>query len=450
MQVTETSADGLKRELQVVLPASDLSARRDKRIDEMKGTVQLKGFRKGKVPAAHLKKVFGRSLMAEILQQAIEEVSQKALEERNERPALQPKIDLPEDEATIDQVIKGEQDLQFSMAYEILPEIEVTDLANLELTRLTADVADEAVDKAVAEMAERSTSYEAVEGRTAEDGDRVKIDFVGRIDGETFEGGSAEGIDLILGQGNFIPGFEDQLTGVKAGDEKTVEVTFPEDYGAADLAGKPASFEVKVQEVGAPKLPEIDDEFAKTLGAEDVGKLREALKAQIQSEYAQISRMKLKRELLDRLDEAHTFDLPPTLLEREFEGMWEEMNKQLERSGKTLEDEGKTEDESKAEYQKLAERRVRLGLVIGQIGDKADVEVSQDELRRALMEQTRRFPGQEKFVYEYYEKTPGAITELRAPIYEDKVVDHILEKAKVSEKKVPAEELTAPDEDDAE
>ncbi|MEO0672961.1 MAG: trigger factor, partial [Pseudomonadota bacterium] len=308
MQVTETSADGLKRELQVVLPASDLSARRDKRIDEMKGTVQLKGFRKGKVPAAHLKKVFGRSLMAEILQQAIEEVSQKALEERNERPALQPKIDLPEDEATIDQVIKGEQDLQFSMAYEILPEIEVTDLANLELTRLTADVADEAVDKAVAEMAERSTSYEAVEGRTAEDGDRVKIDFVGRIDGETFEGGSAEGIDLILGQGNFIPGFEDQLTGVKAGDEKTVEVTFPEDYGAADLAGKPASFEVKVQEVGAPKLPEIDDEFAKTLGAEDVGKLREALKAQIQSEYAQISRMKLKRELLDRLDEAHTFD----------------------------------------------------------------------------------------------------------------------------------------------
>ncbi|MEO0722752.1 MAG: trigger factor, partial [Pseudomonadota bacterium] len=228
------------------------------------------------------------------------------------------------------------------------------------------------------------------------------------------------------------------------------EVTFPEDYGAADLAGKPASFEVKVQEVGAPKLPEIDDEFAKTLGAEDVGKLREALKAQIQSEYAQISRMKLKRELLDRLDEAHTFDLPPTLLEREFEGMWEEMNKQLERSGKTLEDEGKTEDEAKAEYQKLAERRVRLGLVIGQIGDKADVEVSQDELRRALMEQTRRFPGQEKFVYEYYEKTPGAITELRAPIYEDKVVDHILEKAKVSEKKVPAEELTAPDEDDAE
>ncbi|MEL6871460.1 MAG: trigger factor [Pseudomonadota bacterium] len=450
MQVTETSADGLKRELQVVLPASDLSARRDKRIDEMKGTVQLKGFRKGKVPAAHLKKVFGRSLMAEILQQAIEEVSQKALEERNERPALQPKIDLPEDEATIDQVIKGEQDLQFSMAYEILPEIEVTDLANLELTRLTADVADEAVDKAVAEMAERSTSYEAVEGRTAEDGDRVKIDFVGRIDGETFEGGSAEGIDLILGQGNFIPGFEDQLTGVKAGDEKTVEVTFPEDYGAADLAGKPASFEVKVQEVGAPKLPEIDDEFAKTLGAEDVGKLREALKAQIQSEYAQISRMKLKRELLDRLDEAHTFDLPPTLLEREFEGMWEEMNKQLERSGKTLEDEGKTEDEAKAEYQNLAERRVRLGLVIGQIGDKADVEVSQDELRRALMEQTRRFPGQEKFVYEYYEKTPGAITELRAPIYEDKVVDHILEKAKVSEKKVPAEELTAPDEDDAE
>ncbi|MEL6311118.1 MAG: trigger factor [Pseudomonadota bacterium] len=450
MQVTETSADGLKRELQVVLPASDLSARRDKRIDEMKGTVQLKGFRKGKVPAAHLKKVFGRSLMAEILQQAIEEVSQKALEERNERPALQPKIDLPEDEATIDQVIKGEQDLQFSMAYEILPEIEVTDLANLELTRLTADVADEAVDKAVAEMAERSTSYEAVEGRTAEDGDRVKIDFVGRIDGETFEGGSAEGIDLILGQGNFIPGFEDQLTGVKAGDEKTVEVTFPEDYGAADLAGKPASFEVKVQDVGAPKLPEIDDEFAKTLGAEDVGKLREALKAQIESEYAQISRMKLKRELLDRLDEAHTFDLPPTLLEREFEGMWEEMNKQLERSGKTLEDEGKTEDEAKAEYQKLAERRVRLGLVIGQIGDKADVEVSQDELRRALMEQTRRFPGQEKFVYEYYEKTPGAITELRAPIYEDKVVDHILEKAKVSEKKVPAEELTAPDEDDAE
>ncbi|MEL6297380.1 MAG: trigger factor [Pseudomonadota bacterium] len=448
MQVTETSSEGLKRELQVVLPAADLSARRDKRLDEIKGTVQLKGFRKGKVPATHLKKVFGKSLMAEILQQAIEETTQKALEERNERPALQPKIDLPEDQQVIDSVIDGETDLEFSMEYEILPEFELADFSKLEITKLTADVEDAAVDKAVGELAERSTSYEATDGRVAEDGDRVKIDFVGTIDGEAFEGGSAEGIDLILGQGNFIPGFEDQLVGAKAGDEKTVEVTFPDDYGAEHLKGKPASFAVKVQEVGAPTVPEVTDDFAKTLGAEDVSKLREALKTQIESEYAQVSRAKMKREILDRLDEAHDFALPPTLLEQEFDSMWGELQKRMEQTGKSFEDEGKSEDEMRAEYKTLAERRVRLGLVIGQIGDKANIEVSQDELRRALMDQTRRFPGQEKFVYEYYEKTPGAINELRAPIYEDKVVDYITALAKPTEKKVSVDELTAADDED--
>lgn len=450
MQVTETSAEGLKRELSVVLPATELSARVDRRIDEMKDRVQLKGFRKGKVPPAHLRKVYGRSLMAEVLQEAVEETTRQALTERNERPAMQPKVDLPEDEANIENVIAGKADLEFKMAYEILPNFELVDLSSIEVERLTSDVADQAIDDALAQIAERNTKFEVSEDRAADDGDQVTVDFVGKIDGEAFDGGTAEDVQITLGEGNFIPGFEEGLKGAKADEERVIEATFPDDYPVDELKGKTAQFDAKVKSVGVPQKPEIDDEFATSLGQESLEKLREAVKGQIASEYAQVGNSKVKRDLLDKLDEMHTFELPPSLVDTEFEGMWNELQQRLTQANKSFEDEGKTEDEARTEYRKLAERRVRLGLVIGQIGDAGKIEVTEDELRRALVEQTRQFPGQEKLVYEYYEKTPGAISQLRAPIFEEKVVAYVLNQAKVSDKKVPLDELMKPmDDEDA-
>jgi trigger factor len=443
MQVTETSADGLKREIQVVLSSNDLTTKRDERIEELKDQVQIKGFRKGKVPAAHLKKVYGRQLMAEILQTAVEESSQKALDEREERPASQPKIDFPEDEKEMEKVVAGESDLTYSMSYEIIPKFEVVDFSAIELERLTADVEPEEVDKTIQQLAERNVSYEATE-EAAEDGYKLTVDFVGKVDGEAFEGGTSEGIELVLGQGGFIPGFTEGLVGAKTGEERKVEATFPEAYPVDDLKGKTAEFDVTVKEVASPKVPEIDDEFAKTLGAEDLENLKKMVSEQMEREYAQVSRMKLKRQLLDKLNDAHTFELPPSLVDAEFEAIWAQVTQQMEQAGRTFEDEDKSEEELRQQYRDVAERRVRLGLVVGDIGEKNQVEVSQDELRAALLEEARKYPGQERFVYEYYEKTPGAIAQLRAPIFEDKVVDLIVDQAKVTETKVPVEELAKP------
>ncbi len=441
MQITEVNTDGLKRTLKVTVGQSELGERFNERLGEIKDRVQLKGFRKGKVPLAHIKKLYGRSLMAEVLEQAVRETSSKAISERNERPAMQPAIDMPEDQNEIEKVISGEADLAYSMSFEVLPEITITDLSKLELERLVVEVTPEAIDEVIEDLKKRSTTYEPEEGRVAANGDRVTLDFVGKIDGVPFEGGEDTDMQVIVGQGNFIPGFEEGLVGVKAGDEKVVKATFPEAYQEEKLAGKEADFEVKVKEVAAPKLPEVNDEFAKTLGAENVDNLKELVTQQLQQEYLQAARVKLKRELLDELEKAHNFELPPSLVDNEFESIWKQLADSMLREGKSFEDEGKTEEESRAEYRKLAERRVRLGLVIGEIGDKNKIQVSQDELRRALVEQARRYPGQEKFVYEYYEKTPGALAQLRAPIFEDKVVDHVLEEAKPSEKTVSKADL---------
>ena len=449
MQVTETSAEGLKRQVRVVLAAQDLTAKCDERIGEIKDRVQIKGFRKGKVPVTHLKKVYGRSLMAEVLQQAVEESSRQVLTDRNERAAVQPKIDLPESEQEIEQVIAGKSDLAFSMSYEVLPAIEIADFSAMKLERLVADVDDKAIDDALKQIAERNVTYTPDAAAAADKGDKLTIDFVGKINGEVFDGGTAEGLDLVLGQASFIPGFEDGLIGVKSGESRTLSVTFPADYQAEELKGKPATFDVTVKELAKPSTPAIDDTLAKQLGVEDLAKLKELIKAQIAQEYAQVSRAKLKRELLDRLDKAHTFELPPSLVEGEFEGIWKQVTQGLEQAGKTFADEGKTEDGARKEYRDLAARRVRLGLVIGEIGEKNAIAVSQEELRRSLVEQARRFPGQERFVYEYYEKTPGAIAELRAPIFEDKVVDLIVDKAKPAERKVSREELLKPIEGEA-
>lgn len=441
MQITEVNTDGLKRTLKVTVGQNELGERFNERLGEIKDRVQLKGFRKGKVPLAHIKKLYGRSLMAEVLEQAVRETSSKAISERNERPAMQPAIDMPEDQNEIEKVISGEADLAYSMSFEVLPEITITDLSKLELERLVVEVTPEAIDEVIEDLKKRSTTYEPEEGRVAATGDRVTLDFVGKIDGVPFEGGEDTDMQVIVGQGNFIPGFEEGLVGVRAGDEKVVKATFPEAYQEEKLAGKEADFEVKVKEVAAPKLPEVNDEFAKTLGAENVDNLKELVTQQLQQEYLQAARVKLKRELLDELEKAHNFELPPSLVDNEFESIWKQLADSMLREGKSFEDEGKTEEESRAEYRKLAERRVRLGLVIGEIGDKNKIQVSQDELRRALVEQARRYPGQEKFVYEYYEKTPGALAQLRAPIFEDKVVDHVLEEAKPSEKTVSKADL---------
>jgi trigger factor len=444
MQVTETSSSGLKRELKVVVGHSELSDRFTARIDEVKGQVQLKGFRKGKVPLAHVKKLYGRSVMAEVVQQTVEETSRKAVQDRNERPAHQPNIDFTEDKEEIEKVLSGQGDLAFTMKFEILPSITVTDLSALKLEREVADVADEAVDKAVADLVERSIKHEPEAERAAGKGDRLTIDFVGRIDGVEFDGGKGEDVQLVVGEGQFIPGFVEGLEGVKAGEERLVKVKFPDDYPGKEVAGKDAEFTVNVKEVAKPVRPEVNDDFAKTLGPQSLDQLKELVRGKIAGEYASVARMKIKRQALDALDKAHDFALPETLVNGEFEGIWRQFTQSLQSEGKTVADAGKPEEELRTEYRRIAERRVRLGLVIGEIGDKQKLQVSQDELKRALIEQARRYPGQERMVYEYYEKNPAALVELRAPIFEDKVIDHILEVAKPAEKKVTPEELLKP------
>ncbi len=442
MQVTETSRDGLKRTLKVVVEQAELGERFSVRLDELKDRVQIKGFRKGKVPTPHLKKLYGKSLMQEVLEQAVSDTSAKAIKERNERPAQQPKIELVDTgKEAFEKIVSGEADLAYQMSFEVLPPIPVTDLTTLKLERLVADVDEESLNKALADLAERNTSYELEEGRAATDGDLVTMDFKGSIDGVEFEGGSAEGATLTLGKGQFIPGFEDGLKGVKAGESRVVTATFPAEYPMKNLAGKDAQFAVDVKGVSKPKTPEINEDFAKGLGVESLDKLKELVGEQIKREYDQAARLKIKRELLDALDKAHSFELPPSLVDFEFDNIWRQVENNLKATNKTFADEGKTEDEARKEYRDIAERRVRLGLVIGEIGEKNKLTVSQDELRRALFERARQFPGQEKMVYEYYEKTPGAVAELRAPIFEDKVVDFVLEQSKPSERKVSRDEL---------
>ena len=442
MQVTETARDGLKRTLKVVVGQAELGERFTARLDDLKDRVELKGFRKGKVPVPHLKKLYGKALMQEVLEQALSDTSAKAIKERNERPAQQPKIELVDaNEGGYEQIVSGKADLAYSMTFEVLPPIPISDLTALKLERVVADVDDEALTKALEQLAERGVTYDVEEGRAAAIGDMVTMDFTGRLNGETFTGGSAEGASLVLGRGQFIPGYEEGLIGIKAGEERTVNGTFPDEYPMKDLAGKTAQFEVKVKAVSKPKMPEINDEFAVGFGAENLVKLKDMVSAQIGREYEQASRMKLKREMLNALDKAHTFDLPASLVDFEFDNIWKQIENEMKSRNRTFADEDKTEEAARTEYREIAERRVRLGLVIGEIGEKNKLTVSQDELRRALVERARQFPGKEKMVYEYFEKTPGAVAELRAPIFEAKIVDHILTLAKVTEKKVSKDEL---------
>lgn len=449
MQVSVTSAEGLKRTLKVVIGQGELGERFTARLGEIKDTIQLKGFRRGKVPPTHIKKVYGRSLMAEVLQKAVEETTEKVISDRKERPAVEPHVAFPEDQDEINRAMEGQGDFAYSVSFEVLPEIALCDLKTLAFERLSADVPEEEVGKALDQLAERNTAFEDEAERAAADTDRVTMDFVGRIDGAEFEGGKGEDIPLVLGQGGFIPGFEDGIKGAKAGEDRVVTATFPAEYPVAALAGKTAEFSVKVKAVARAVKPAIDDAFAKGFGTETLEELRGRVKDQIGNEFAQISRAKLKRVMLDKLDASHTFELPPTLVDNEFQGIWTDLTRRMEEAKKTFADEGKTEVEVRAEYRKIAERRVRLGLVLGEIGSVAKVEVTQDELRNALFAEARKYPGQEKMVYEYFQKTPGAVAQLRAPIFEDKVVDYIVSEATVTDRKVGREELVAPMDDDA-
>lgn len=441
MQIIEANVDGLKRTLKVVVGAAEIEQRLASRLDQVKDNVQLKGFRKGKVPVAHIKKVYGRSLMTEVLQDAIRETSETAIRDRKERPAQMPNISLSEDQDDINEVIEGKKDLAYQMTFEVVPEIALANFDTIILERLSADVDDETLQKSIDDLLKRAGSFEAAPERKAEMGDRVTITYKGTINGEAFEGGTGEGLSLVLGNAGFIPGFEDGIVGMRKGETKDLSCRFPDDYSVDTLAGKDAVFNVSVTEVEKPIEARLDDEVAKAFGAENAENLKDLVRKQIQGEFDKAARVKMKRELLDKLETLHSFELPQSLVDREFEGIWRQVEAGRKEQAETPEDSGKSEDELRAEYQKIAERRVRLGLVVGEIGAKNLIEVTQDELRLALMEQARRYPGQEKFVYEYFEKTPGALQELRAPIFEDKVVDLIVGKAKVSEKKVSREEL---------
>jgi trigger factor len=449
MQVTETLSQGLKRAYKVVLPAGDLATRLDTQLTDMKGKARINGFRPGKVPMAHLKKLYGKSVMADVVQNAVNEVNRKIVDDNGYRLAGEPKIAFPEDREEVEKALAAEGDLAYTVDIEVLPKFEVGTFDDISLERLVYAVPDSEVEEAVNRMAERSRPFTPREdGAAAQDGDRVTIDFVGKLGDELFEGGSGNDHELVLGSGSFIPGFEPQLVGAKAGEERKVTVTFPVDYGAANLAGKEAVFDVTVKAVAAPGEVKIDEEFAKGFGLESLDKLKEAIRGNLEGEFTKMSREKLKRALLDALDKRYSFDLPEGLVEQEFAGIWQQVEAEQKRSGKSFADEGTTEEAARADYRKIAERRVRLGLLLAEVGEKSEVKVTDDEISAALVERVRQFPGQEKAVWDYYRNNADALASVRAPLYEEKVVDFIIGKAKVADKSVSKDELMKQDEDD--
>jgi trigger factor len=442
MQVTETLSEGLKREYKVVVPAAELDAKVNARLDELKARVRINGFRPGKVPVTHLRRMYGRSAMAEVIEATVRDTNNQIVTERGFRLAADPKVTLPTEEGAIEQLIEGKSDLNYTMALEIVPPITLGDFKSIKLTKLTADVSDAEVEEGLTRIVEQNRPYTArPQGEKAAKDDRVTISFAGTIDGEPFEGGSGDDAVVLIGSNTFIPGFEDQLIGIVSGETRTLKVTFPQHYMKQELAGKAAEFVVTAKSVETPGTVTTDDAFAKSLGLESAAKLREAVKETIGREHAAMSRQKLKRALLDELDKLHKFEPPPTLVEEEFDRVWKSVLSELETEKKTFADEGTTEEKAKAEYRAIAERRVRLGLVLAEIGEKNNITVTEDELRRAVMERARQFAGQEQRVWDYYRQNPQAVAALRAPIFEEKVVDFLLELAGVTENKVAREEL---------
>ena len=448
MQVTETLNSGLKREIKVTVPAGDMEAKLSKRLADAKDKVRINGFRPGKVPIQHLRKMYGKSFMAEVVNEILNNSTRDILADRGEKAAMQPEITMTEDEKEAEKVLAGGVDFEFQLAYEVLPPIEIKEFTDIKVTRPVYDVPADEVEEQVKRVAESARTYEPKDGK-AKEGDRVTIDYLGKVDGVAFDGGAGNDQPLVLGSKEFIPGFEEQLVGLKAGDEKTITVTFPENYSGQHLAGKEATFDVSIKAVEKPGEMEINDETAKSLGLESLERLREIVRGQIESQFGSITRQKVKRQLLDQLDESYKFEAPSKLVEAEFNNIWQQVSRDLELAGRTFADEETTEEEARAEYQRLAERRVRLGLVLAEIGEKAGVQVSDEEMQRALFETVRRFPGdQQQQIFEMYRSNPNALATLRAPIFEEKVIDNLLAQVSVTDKKVSKEELTADDEDE--
>ena len=444
MQIVEKSGEGLSRVYGVTVPVADLNERLEARIVEITPQLNIKGFRPGKVPAAHVRRLHGKALMAEVVEQTITETTQKVLEDNKLRPAGEPDL---KPEGDIAQVIDGKADLSYEIAVEIMPDFEPTDLTKIALTRPVYEPTDAEVDEAVEELAKQNLTYEPRTGKSvkAKDGDQVVIDFVGRIDGEAFQGGTATDSELVLGSGQFIPGFEEQLVGAKAGDEVIVKVAFPADYQAANLAGKDAEFTTTVKEVRAPVESKVDDAMAERLGIESLDKLKELLKTNLESQYAGASRFKLKRALLDVLDERHDFPLPPKMVEAEFAAIWQQVQQDKDRGGLPPEDSEKSDDQLQTEYRKIAERRVRLGLVLAEIGRTNEVQVTEQELLEAMRAEAMRYGQQAQQIFDMFRQNPNMQAQLRAPIFEDKVVDLIVNKATVTDEKVSKEDLLKED-----
>lgn len=437
MQVRETSAEGLKHEFTVVVAAAEIEKKIQDRLAEIGRSVRLPGFRQGKAPLALLKKRYGPSVMGEVVERAVNDSSSEAINQHKLRPALQPKIEIVS--------FNEGKDLEYKLAVEVLPEIGAVSLDGIALERWKAEIPDGEIDQALERIAKQQRKTSPVE-RAADKGDFVRIDFKGTLDGVAFPGGSAENYLLELGSGGFIPGFEDQLVGAKAGDARAVAVTFPADYGNADLAGKAAAFAVTVKEVRQAETQPIDESLAAAVGMENLAELRQAVRERIEREYSGVARQKLKRELLDQLAARHSFAVPAGMLDLEFQSLWREVEAERKRakdSGAPDPDLDKSDDELKAEFQALSERRVRLGLLLNEIGRTNSITVAAEELNRAVIDRARGFPGQEREVLDFYRNNPQALDSLRAPIYEEKVVDFIVGKVNVTERSVPPAELTA-------
>ncbi len=443
MQLTERRSEGLLRIYDVVAPASELEQRLAAKIAEVQPRVRINGFRPGKVPASHIRKLYGPSMMQDIINETVQTSTKQALDKANVRPASEPQLELKSD---IKQVAEGKADLAFELSLEVMPDFEPADLKSVAIKRPVADVADAQVTEAVDELVKANPTYEDKTGPAA-DGDSLTINFVGRVNGEVFEGGSAEDAPVVIGSNRFIPGFEQQLIGAKAGDERTLNVTFPQEYGASELAGKDATFDVVVKAVRTPKT-EANDDWAKQLGFDDLTSLKEALRKRIESDHTSQSRSKAKRALFDELDKLHSFDLPPRMVDAEFNQIWSQI--EADRAAGRLDesDAAKTEDDLRAEYRRIAERRVRLGLLLAEIGRRNKIEVSDQEAMQEVMKLARNYPGQERQIFEAYSKNPNLLAQVRAPLYEEKVVDYVLELVKVQNETVSREDLFK--EDDAE
>jgi trigger factor len=456
MEVTQTQAQGLKREFNVVLPAADLAQRVDEQLSELQAKARIPGFRPGKVPVSYLKRLYGRSIIAEAVQEAVNEANRKIVEDHELRLALEPKIIVPEDNKDLEKLFEAHSDFVFTVALEVLPKIEVRGLGDIEIERLTVAVSPDDINTVLTRLAENNRSYTPKGNEAAaEAGDKANLDFTGQIDGAPFEGCSGKDVDLVLGSGKFPLGFEAQIEGMKAGELKTIAVTFPDNYGQAKLAGKQASFDVTLNAISAPSDLAIDDGLAQGLGFEDLPKLKDGIRASIERDYLAASRARWKRYLLDALDAKFRFEVPESMVAQEFEGIWRQVEAERSHAGHGSEDEDEHEHEhehehdhghaadeaERADYYKIAERRVRLGLLLAEIGESAKITVTDEEVTQGVARRAQAFPGEARAIWDYYRKNPRALAEIRAPLFEEKVVDYIMTQVKVTDRAVAKDEL---------